>query len=57
MSYVKNYNPSANKLIPIYSTFRYGWNIDTLLNKTKKYTATIIIVKTNYDKIIGFYMP
>ena len=57
MSFVKNYNSLAVKLIPIFSTFKNGWNIDNLLKKTKKYASTIIIVKTNYNKIIGFYMP
>ena len=57
LSFVKNYNSLANKIIPIFSTFKNGWNIETLVNKTKKYTSTIIIVKTNYNKIIGFYMP
>lgn len=39
-----------------YSIKNDGWNQELFWKRAKKYKYSIVLVKTNYEKIIGGYM-
>ena len=40
----------------IYSTDIDGWNKKILHKRSKNYPHTLVLIKTNFDKIIGGFM-
>ena len=57
LSEVQKVNPSAKSVTNLFSSRRDGWNRLTMYDKTFGHLETIVLIKTNYHKIVGAYMP
>ena len=50
-------NPKCKKLKQLYNTGVDGWDPMVLWEKCQDYEETVLLVSTNFDKIIGAYTP
>ena len=48
---------NARQLTLLHKTSLHGWNRRTLLYNCRNFEATLVLIRTNYGRIIGGYSP
>ena len=50
-------HPELKGLLKIYDYKQDGLTLETFLNKNKGWSHTILLIKSNHNKIFGGYIP